>query len=106
MADEISKIKYDGKKGVPVIRKPGNAVEVHTGLWGKLKPFVDPNKCIGCKLCFTYCPVSAIDWNNKKNQPEFDHYTCKSCGICHTVCPVKAIEMKEPKTIKKKKRKD
>jgi len=92
---KIENIKYEGAKGVPVIRKPGNAVEVHTGLWGKEKPFVDKKKCIGCKLCFTNCPVSAIDW--KKNNPKFDHFTCKSCRICFEVCPVKAIEMKEPK---------
>ena len=94
---KIENIKYEYEKGVPVIRTPGNAVKVHTGLWGKEKPHLIPKKCISCKLCFTNCPVSAISWNKKKNQPTFDHFTCKSCWICPTICPVKAIEMKEPK---------
>ena len=91
----INDSKYDGKKGVPVISSPGNAIKVHSGLWGKTKPVTDYSKCIGCRQCFTYCPVSAIEWNEKKNQPKTNYFTCKSCGICENVCPVKCIKMKE-----------
>lgn len=91
----ISDIKYDGKKGVPVIRDGGNAVKSHTGLWGKEKPVTDYKRCIGCRQCFTYCPVSAISWDEKKEHPKTNYFTCKSCGICAEICPVKCIVMKE-----------
>ena len=94
---EIDKLKYDGKKGVPIIRDAGNAVKVHTGLWGKKKPVTDYSKCIGCRTCMLFCPVSAITWDKKKNKPKTEYYFCKSCGICKEVCPVKCIEMKEIK---------
>ena len=92
---KISDIKYDGKKGVPIIRDVGNATRVHTGLWGKTKPVTDYSKCIGCRTCYIYCPVGAITWDEKKNKPKTNYFTCKSCGICPDVCPVKCIKMIE-----------
>ncbi|MFH0986474.1 MAG: 4Fe-4S binding protein [Candidatus Micrarchaeota archaeon] len=90
-------IKYMGKKGVPVITDAGNAVNLHTGLWGTLKPVVDESKCIGCRTCFTYCPVSAISWDKKKSKPIINLYFCKKCGICSNECPVKCIARVEEK---------
>lgn len=90
---EMEKIKYEGDKGTPRILDMGNSVKTHTGLWRTHKPVVDMKKCIGCKLCWLYCPVTAYAW--KKNKPICDYYFCKGCGICAEVCPVKAIEMVE-----------
>lgn len=95
MSTKINEIKYDGKKGVPIITDAGNAIKVHTGLWGKKKPVTDYKKCVACRFCFIYCPVSAIGWDEKNNRPKTNNFTCKSCGICADVCPVKAIQMKD-----------
>jgi len=88
---EEHKIKYEGAKGVPVIRETGNATKVHTGLWRTERPVVDYSKCIKCKLCYLYCPVTAYKWTKKG--PACNYYFCKGCGICAEECPVKAITM-------------
>jgi ferredoxin len=60
---------------------------------------VDPVICIGCKLCVTHCPVSAIDFID--NKAIIDESKCIHCGICRNGnnddfagCPVKAISKK------------
>lgn len=88
---EEHKIKYEGPKGVPVIRQIGNAVLVNTGLWRIERPIVDTSKCIKCKLCYLYCPVTAYSWSKKG--PVCNYRFCKGCGICAEECPVKAISM-------------
>lgn len=85
-------IKYEGVKGVPHLREPGSAVRRFTGAWRVFRPMIDRKKCISCKICFTFCPDSAIKWIGGK--PVFDFQVCKGCGVCAHECPVKAIEMK------------
>jgi pyruvate ferredoxin oxidoreductase delta subunit len=88
---EEHKIAYEGNRGVPVIREMGNAIEVHTGLWRTERPHVDFDRCIKCKLCYLYCPVTAYKWS--RIGPICNYHFCKGCGICAQECPVKAIEM-------------
>ena len=49
--------------------------------------------CIGCKLCYNYCPVKAIsEGNNDRSFEDLD--SCVECGTCFRakICPVDAIE--------------
>lgn len=48
------------------------------------------NKCIGCGLCKTVCPVDCIH-GEKKSQHRINYVRCTHCGACVSVCPVSAI---------------
>ncbi len=53
--------------------------------------------CIGCKLCFNYCPVRAISLGDEDRIALLDLDACVECGTCYRakVCPVEAIEYPE-----------
>ena len=53
---------------------------------------INQEKCVGCKLCMTYCTVDAINFDNKKCQINQDE--CTDCYVClrQKVCPKNAIE--------------
>lgn len=59
--------------------------------FGKLgKCEVEPDKCIGCKLCVkTGCPALVYDKGSKK--VIIDAPQCTGCEICSQVCPKQAI---------------
>ena len=52
-------------------------------------PWIDKNKCIGCRVCLEVCSVNAISIKNKKAEIDIDK--CIRCGKCHEVCPQNAI---------------
>ncbi|MDJ0272680.1 MAG: 2-oxoacid:acceptor oxidoreductase family protein [Candidatus Caldarchaeum sp.] len=68
----------------------GNAVHRATGNWRVFRPVVDYGKCTGCKVCFIYCPDSAISLD-AENKPVIDYEHCKGCLICVVECPIRAI---------------
>lgn len=85
------------RKEVPfagVIFKGGTAHDYETGGWRKLRPILDPKKCINCLICWVMCPDSAVIVEDGKMKG-FDLRHCKGCGICASECPdkVKAITM-------------
>ena len=54
---------------------------------GKLS--VDHDRCNGCGICATVCPVAAIVIDQSK--PVVDHKTCLFCGRCTDACPSQSI---------------
>ncbi|MEM4141875.1 MAG: 4Fe-4S binding protein [Thermoplasmata archaeon] len=69
---------------------PGNKNIGFTTPWRFIRPILNREKCIDCKLCSYYCPNGAIDFKTIT----FDYDYCTGCGICKNVCPTKAIELK------------
>ncbi len=70
------------------------------------RPFkVNADKCIGCKLCVSKCPVGAIKM--VKGKAVIDAKMCVGCGVCadgdgydFNGCPVEAIKQIGNKKIK------
>jgi ferredoxin len=52
-------------------------------------PWIDKDKCAGCKICVKECPVNAISM--KEGKAEIDMEKCIRCGKCHEVCSQKAV---------------
>ena len=52
-------------------------------------PWINQNKCTGCKLCIKECPVDAIFMQDEKVKIDMDK--CIRCGKCHDICPHEAI---------------
>jgi len=65
-------------------------------------PWVDANRCIGCRRCINECPANAISMENGK--AIIDMKKCIRCKKCHKICPVNAIrhdKERTPEEIKK-----
>jgi heterodisulfide reductase subunit A len=56
---------------------------------------VNEEKCIGCGLCESICPFSAIRlvFKNGVKKAETIPASCKGCGLCAASCPQEAITM-------------
>jgi len=56
---------------------------------------VDIETCIGCGICESLCPYSAIRMIKvgKKKKAETISASCKGCGICAAHCPTLSISM-------------
>jgi len=52
-------------------------------------PWIDENKCVGCRICIRACPINAISM--KEGKAEIDMEKCIRCGKCHEVCPQEAV---------------
>jgi NADH-quinone oxidoreductase subunit F len=48
--------------------------------------YIDPSKCVGCKICLNKCPDQAIDGDRKKIHIIVQE-KCTNCGTCLDVCP-------------------
>ena len=65
----------------------GNASRYETGDWRSIRPVYDSDKCIQCRLCWVYCPDSAIEVNEDGEVTGIVYSHCKGCGICAHECP-------------------
>lgn len=54
-----------------------------------LNPRIDPNKCLGCRVCVHFCRFGALAFVNGK--PLLTQSVCHACGGCAYLCPAKAI---------------
>ncbi|MCW4027574.1 MAG: CoB--CoM heterodisulfide reductase iron-sulfur subunit A family protein, partial [Candidatus Bathyarchaeota archaeon] len=53
---------------------------------------IDENLCIGCGLCISICPYSAIE-KDEMGTAKVIGALCKGCGTCGASCPKRAITM-------------
>ena len=54
-------------------------------------PAVDPNKCIGCELCYVTCGRNVFEMRDRKSVVAHPFQCMVGCSTCAIVCPVEAI---------------
>ena len=108
--------EFSFKHNIGVENKPYIVVSV--GMPGDhhvRKSYIDPNTCIGCKMCIPVCPTKAIPENFVENLDYFRNLgskfneedkkkdivikdLCIGCGKCSAICPKdEIISYRHPK---------
>ncbi len=55
---------------------------------------IDPDICIGCKVCIGLCPYSAIEFDDRHGISVTNSAVCKGCGSCAAYCPSGAAKIR------------
>lgn len=58
---------------------------------------VNKEKCLGCGVCASVCPVEAITLSNSAEYAIINHDLCMECFTCIETCPQEAITKDENK---------
>jgi len=66
---------------------PFGALEKTFGRFARFSKKVDPNTCIGCKLCEKVCPSMAIAVSPDSKKAVITTALCHQCTNCSDVCP-------------------
>ena len=53
---------------------------------------VDYDKCVGCGVCVSMCPYTAITLDTEKKISVINDVLCKGCGTCVAACPSGAMQ--------------
>lgn len=54
---------------------------------------MESDKCVGCGLCHTVCPLRVIEMKEKKAVIKSPNL-CIECGACMSNCPTGAVTVK------------
>lgn len=58
------------------------------------KIIFNPEKCVGCKLCYKACFVDVIRWDDEHNLPVFKYIEdCEHCNYCEVSCKKNCIQV-------------
>jgi heterodisulfide reductase subunit A len=56
--------------------------------------WINPDICVGCKVCVDLCPYSAIEFDERRKVAVINEAMCKGCGSCAGYCPSSAAQIK------------
>ncbi|MBN2140769.1 MAG: CoB--CoM heterodisulfide reductase iron-sulfur subunit A family protein [Desulfovibrionaceae bacterium] len=56
--------------------------------------WINPDICIGCKMCIGLCAYSAIEFDERRGVSVINEAMCKGCGSCAGHCPSGAAQIK------------
>jgi heterodisulfide reductase subunit A len=56
--------------------------------------WINPDICVGCKVCVGLCPYSAIEFDERRRIAVINEAMCKGCGSCAGYCPSGAAQVK------------
>ncbi len=90
-----------GPKDIPdtVAQAKGAAASaISLSAFGKVEvspmsSFIDPDLCVGCRVCAGLCAYSAIDFDSRHGVSVVNEAKCKGCGSCAAYCPSGAAKV-------------
>ena len=96
----INRCAPGGKKTIALLAKALGVIPIALDPeYGREMPLalarIDPNLCIGCRICADICPVSAVT-GMPKNLFAVIESACTGCALCVPACPMDCIELFEP----------
>jgi heterodisulfide reductase subunit A len=56
--------------------------------------WINPDICVGCKICVGLCPYSAIEFDDRRAVAVVNEAMCKGCGSCAGYCPSGAAQIR------------